>query len=76
MDDLENCLHNHPADRIRRLRALADSLSEKDVLISPVQSETGRLEARWEKLENQAKDRIKSLEGDDCIIAIFSNDLQ
>ena len=63
LDDLENCLHNHPADRIQRLRLLADSLSEKDVLISPVQTETGRLEKRWVNLENQAKDRIKSLEG-------------
>ena len=63
LDDLENCLHNHPIDRIQRLKLLSSSLSEKDVLISPVQTETGRLEKRWQSLERQAKSRIKSLEG-------------
>jgi len=63
LDDLENCLHNHPTDRIQRLKLLSSSLSEKDVLISPVQTETGRLEKRWQSLERQAKSRIKSLEG-------------
>ena len=64
LDDLENCLHNHPADRLHRLKFLGGSLSEKDVLISPVQTETGRLAKRWETLERQAKERIRSLEGD------------
>lgn len=67
LDDLENCLHNHPADRIQRLKVIACSLSEKDVLISPVQTETGRLERRWQTLERQAKERIRSLEGKDFI---------
>ncbi len=63
LDDLENCLHNHPTDRIPRLRVLADGLSEKDVLISPVQTEAERLTKRWKTLERQTRERIRSLEG-------------
>ena len=63
LDDLENCLHNHPEDRIPRLRVLADGLSEKDVLISPVQTEAERLAKRWKTLERQTRERIRSLEG-------------
>jgi hypothetical protein len=63
LDDLENCLHNHPTDRIPRLRVLADGLSEKDVLISPVQTEAERLTKRWKTLERQTRKRIRSLEG-------------
>jgi dystrophin len=63
LDDLENCLHNHPSDRILRLRVLADGLSEKDVLISPVHTEAERLAKRWKTLERQTRERIRSLEG-------------
>ncbi len=63
LDDLENCLNNRPGDRLDKLKRLAASLSEKDVLISPVQTEADRLEKRWETLEGHAKKRIKSLEG-------------
>lgn len=63
LDDLENCLNNRPGDRLDKLKRLAVSLSEKDVLISPVQTEADRLEKRWESLGGHAKKRIKSLEG-------------
>jgi dystrophin len=66
LDDLENCLHNHPEERIPRLRILADGLSEKDVLISPVQTEAERLAKRWKNLERQTRERIRSLEGNPC----------
>ena len=65
LDDIENCLHNHPEERIERLRLLASGLSDKDILISPIQTEAEKLAQRWEGLERQARDRIRSLE--DCI---------
>ena len=66
LDDLENCLNNHPEERVERLKQLADALGEKDILISPVMTEADKLSKRWEELERQARCRIKSLE--DCIM--------
>ena len=63
LDDLENCLNNRPVDRLEKLKLLATSLSDKDVLISPVQTEADRLQKRWQALEYHTKNRIKSLEG-------------
>ena len=66
LDDLENCLNNHPADRLERLNLLATALSSKDILISPVQNEAENLTKKWSQLETAARLRIKSLE--DCIL--------
>jgi len=66
LDDIENCLNNHPDDRVDRLRQLAEGLGEKEILISPVQTEANKLSRRWEELERQARLRIKSLE--ECIM--------
>ena len=66
LDDLENCLNNHPADRLERLNLLASALSSKDILISPVQTEAENLTKKWSELETSARLRIKSLE--DCIL--------
>ena len=66
LDDLENCLNNHPADRLERLNLLAAALSSKDILISPVQTEAENLTKKWSELETAARLRIKSLE--DCIL--------
>ena len=66
LDDIENCLNNHPEERIARLRLLASGLGEKDILISPVQTEAGKLASRWISLERQARERIRSLE--ECIM--------
>ena len=62
LDDLENCLNNHPLDRLERLQLLASSLSNKDILISPVSSEAEALTKKWHDLEGAARLRIKSLE--------------
>ena len=64
--DLENCLNNHPADRLERLNILASALSSKDILIYPVQTEAEDLLKKWSELETAARLRIKSLE--DCIL--------
>ena len=66
LDDLENCLNNHQADRLERLNLLASGLSSKDILISPVQTEAENLTKKWSHLETAARLRIKSLE--DCIL--------
>ena len=66
LDDLENCLNNHPTDRLERLNALANALSNRDILISPVQTEAENLTKKWSELESTARLRIKSLE--DCIL--------
>ena len=66
LDDIENCLNNHPEERIARLRLLASGLGEKDILISPVQTEADKLATRWVALERQARERIRSLE--ECIM--------
>ena len=66
LDDLENCLNNHPEDRVDRLKQLAEGLGEKEILISPVMTEADKLTKRWEELERQARYRIKSLE--ECIM--------
>ena len=65
LDDIENCLHNHPEERITRLRELSLGLGEKDILISPVQTEADKLAERWVGLGRQARERIRSLE--ECI---------
>ena len=62
LDDLENCLNNHPLERLERLQLLASSLSNKDILISPVSSEADALTKKWQDLEGAARLRIKSLE--------------
>ena len=66
LDDIENCLNNHPEERIARMRLLASGLGEKEILISPVQTEADKLASRWIALERQARDRIRSLE--ECIM--------
>lgn len=66
LDDLENCLNNHPFERLERLRYLASALSNNDILISPVVTEAESLTKKWEELEVSARQRIKSLES--CIM--------
>ena len=65
LDDIENCLNNRPAERLERLRQLSQGLSSREVMISPVELETAKLEGKWLELERQARNRIRSLEA--CI---------
>lgn len=62
LNEIENFLDNHPEERLRRIRALAQSLLEKGILISAWLEDAQRLENRWEELRQRAKKRTALLE--------------
>ena len=62
LNEIENFLHNHPEDRLRRIRELAENLTLKKILISPWMEDVQRLEERWSDLQKKAKNRISLLE--------------
>ena len=62
LNEIENFLDNHPEERLLRIRALAQSLMEKGILISAWLEDAQRLEKRWEELQKQAKTRMALLE--------------
>ena len=55
LNAIENFLDNHPEDRLRRIRTLAESLTEKNILISTWLDDAKRLEERWGELKKRAK---------------------
>ena len=63
LDDIENFLNNHPDDRLGKLEDLARSLSEKNILISPVRNEAKKLRSKWMEVSQKAKKRTAMLEG-------------
>ena len=63
LDDIENFLHNKPNDRLDRIKALANSLTDKEILISSWLSEAQNLQTRWDALQKRAKQRTAILEG-------------
>ena len=63
LDDIENCLHNHPTERLERMTQLSDQLTQNNILISPVQTEAKKLTKRWETLSQHARERTRVLEG-------------
>lgn len=63
LDDIENFLNNHPDDRLGKLEDLAQSLSENNILISPVGTEAKKLRSKWVEVSQKAKKRTAMLEG-------------
>ena len=55
LNAIENFLDNHPEDRLRRIRTLAESLTKKNILISTWLDDAKRLEERWGELKKRAK---------------------
>lgn len=62
LNEIENFLDNHPEERLERIKDLALSLTEKNILISTWQSDAQKLYARWEDLSQRAKNRSVLLE--------------
>ena len=55
LNAIENFLDNHPEDRLQRIRALAESLTEKNIMISTWLDDAKRLEQRWDELKKRAR---------------------
>lgn len=62
LNEIENFLDNHPEGRLERIKELAKSLTEKNILISSWLADAQRLEARWDGLSQRARKRTTLLE--------------
>ncbi|XP_077541931.1 dystrophin isoform X3 [Haemaphysalis longicornis] len=62
LDDLENFLRNHPADRMAKVEQLCAELTEREVLVGLVQHEAEAVARRGEELRRRASERQQVLE--------------
>ena len=61
--DIENFLRHHPEHRLPRIKELAQSLTDKNILPPSVIQDAEKLDARWRDLSSKAKLRTTILEG-------------
>ncbi|VVC26815.1 Hypothetical protein CINCED_3A012694 [Cinara cedri] len=62
LDDLENCLRNHPESRVERLNEIGAILSDHNVMVSNIKVDLAKVTSRCKKLTTQAEEKIKRLE--------------
>ena len=61
--DIENFLRHHPEHRLPRIKELAQSLTDKNILPPLVIQDADKLDARWRDLSAKARLRTTILEG-------------
>ncbi|XP_022178731.1 dystrophin, isoforms A/C/F/G/H-like isoform X1 [Myzus persicae] len=62
LDDLENCLRNHPESRVDRLNEIGAILSDHNVMASSIKVDLAKVTSRCKKLTTQAEEKVKRLE--------------
>ncbi|KAK6631706.1 hypothetical protein RUM43_013770 [Polyplax serrata] len=63
LDDLENCLRNHPDQRLLRIQELGKGLIAAGALSVEVRRQVQDITTRWNQLSQQAGERAQVLEG-------------
>uniref|UniRef100_T1IRG4 Protein detached n=1 Tax=Strigamia maritima TaxID=126957 RepID=T1IRG4_STRMM len=62
LDELENYLRSHPAERLPRIETLGNNLVSNRIMAIPVQNEMDVLKQRWYELNKQAAERQQFLD--------------
>ncbi|XP_050057098.1 dystrophin, isoforms A/C/F/G/H isoform X3 [Aphis gossypii] len=62
LDDLENCLRNHPESRVDRLNEIGAILSDHNVMASSIKVDLAKVTSRCKKLTTQAEEKVQRLE--------------
>ncbi|XP_026807467.1 dystrophin-like [Rhopalosiphum maidis] len=62
LDDLENCLRNHPESRVDRLNEIGAILSDHNVMASSIKVDLAKVTSRCKKLTAQAEEKVQRLE--------------
>ncbi|XP_050442847.1 dystrophin-like isoform X2 [Adelges cooleyi] len=62
LDDLENCLRNHPESRVERLNEIGAVLCDHNVMTSSIKVDLAKVTSRCKKLTSQAEEKVRGLE--------------